>query len=204
MTDPIAFGATVCWGAVGVVWVVAARDGRLARGRRTTGASGSGGRAGAAVVLAFALVLGGGFLAVAGGASWIEIFGLVVLVTATAFIIWARLALGAMWSVDARVGAEHRLCTDGPFAVTRHPIYTGALGMLLGTTVLAGVGELLVLAPAAFLLFEVKIRKEELMLVGTFPDEYEAYRRRVPQLVPGLNLAREATRRIHQPGPKRT
>ncbi len=192
----------MCWGAVGVVWVAAARDGRRARGRRTTGASGSSGLVGAAVGVAIVVPLGGGCLAVAGGASWIEILGLVVLVPATAFAIWARLALGAMWSVDARVGAEHRLRVDGPFAVTRHPIYTGVLGMLLGTTLLAGVGQLLVLVPAGIALFEVKIRKEELMLVATFPDEYEAYRRRVPQLVPGLYLAREATRRIHQPGHK--
>jgi protein-S-isoprenylcysteine O-methyltransferase Ste14 len=40
------------------------------------------------------------------------------------------------------------------------------------------------------ILFEVKIHQEERLLLTTFPGEYPAYRRRVPQLVPGLALAR--------------
>ena len=37
-------------------------------------------------------------------------------------------------------------------------------------------------------MLEVKIRMEERLMVATFPDEYPRYRRRVPQLVPGLNV----------------
>ena len=33
------------------------------------------------------------------------------------------------------------LRTDGPYAITRHPIYTGLLGMLLGTALLGGLGQ---------------------------------------------------------------
>jgi protein-S-isoprenylcysteine O-methyltransferase Ste14 len=32
--------------------------------------------------------------------------------------------------------------------VTRHPIYTGVLGMLLGATLLIGIGQWIVLFPA--------------------------------------------------------
>ena len=39
-------------------------------------------------------------------------------------------------------------------------------------------------------LVESKIRREEHLLLATFPDEYPAYRRRVPQLVPGLPTIR--------------
>ena len=38
-----------------------------------------------------------------------------------------------------------------PYAITRHPIYTGILGMLLGSLLLAGAGRWLLLLPASSL-----------------------------------------------------
>ena len=38
--------------------------------------------------------------------------------------------------------------------------------------------------------FELRIRSEELLLSESFPGAYEDYRRRVPQLIPGLRLLR--------------
>ena len=56
-----------------------------------------------------------------------RILGLVVLLAATVLTIWARLALGAMWSAAPTVKEEHRLRTSGPYRITRHPIYTGLI-----------------------------------------------------------------------------
>src|SRR5262250_3387172 len=71
---------------------------------------------------------------------WIELPGLVLLVVSTAFTIWARLRLGRMWSASPNVlQAHHELRTDGPYAITRHPIYTGLLGMVVGTVLLNGL-----------------------------------------------------------------
>ena len=47
------------------------------------------------------------------------------------------------------------------------------------------------LFPVALILFEVRIRMEEHLMVATFPDDYPRYRRRVPQLVPGLHALRQ-------------
>ena len=74
--------------------------------------------------------------------------------------------------------------------MTRHPIYTGFLGMIIGTMLLAGGHELIALVVVGFVLFEVKIYQEERLMVATFPDEYADYRRRVPQIAPGLQLLR--------------
>ena len=62
--------------------------------------------------------------------------------------------------------------------------------MLLGATLLIGIGQWIVLFPVGVILFEVKIRLEERLMALTFPDEYPRYRRRVPQLIPGLYLRR--------------
>ncbi|MGO9762784.1 MAG: methyltransferase family protein [Solirubrobacteraceae bacterium] len=68
--------------------------------------------------------------------------GLVLLLICTAFALWARVTLGTMWSSTALVREHHRLRTSGPYAVTRHPIYTGLLGMMLGTALANGLPQL--------------------------------------------------------------
>jgi protein-S-isoprenylcysteine O-methyltransferase Ste14 len=126
--------------------------------------------------------------------AWAELIGLVLL-SSTGLAIWARLALGSMWSVGPEVGGDRSLRTRGPYGVTRHPIYTGFLGMVVGTMLLAGGHELIALVFVGLVLFEIKIYQEERLLVATFPDEYADYRRRVPQIVPGLQLLRWYDRR---------
>jgi protein-S-isoprenylcysteine O-methyltransferase Ste14 len=119
--------------------------------------------------------------------------GLVILLAATALTIWARLTLGAMWSAAPAVKQEHKLRTSGPYAVTRHPIYTGLLGMMLGSLLLAGAGRWIVVFPVYLVLLEFKIRTEERLMLAEFPGDYPRYRRQVPQLVPGLRLISERT-----------
>src|SRR6185437_15735271 len=80
-------------------------------------------------------------------ALWLRVVGLVVLVASTAFSFWARFALGTMWSVEAVVRERHELRTQGPYAITRNPIYTGMLGMFLGSTLLGGIGRWVFLVP---------------------------------------------------------
>jgi protein-S-isoprenylcysteine O-methyltransferase Ste14 len=88
------------------------------------------------------------------------------------------------------VGGDRRLRTTGPYAVTRHPIYTGLLGMIVGSGLLAGLGVRLVVMAAAFIGIEMKIRMEERLLLATFPDESPTDRAGVPQLIPWLRIAR--------------
>lgn len=121
---------------------------------------------------------------------WVEGLGLVVLVVSTVFALWARFALGTAWSIAPEAAGDRRLRTSGPYGVTRHPIYTGLLGMILGSALLTGSGQVTVLVPVGLALFSVKIHFEERLLTATFPDEYTQYRRRVPQLVPGLSAGR--------------
>jgi protein-S-isoprenylcysteine O-methyltransferase Ste14 len=196
-------GIAVCVGTVVVVWVAGAlynalhtrRDASHAPRERTQSQFGLTARDSGLIVVA---VVGLG-LAIAGrshfdglavGASWVRVLGLVVLVASTVFTLWARFSLGTMWSIAPKVKDDHRLRTDGPYAVTRHPIYTGLLGMMLGATLLSGIGQWIVLFPVGLIVFEVKIRIEEHLMVATFSDEYPRYRRQVPQLVPGLYALR--------------
>jgi protein-S-isoprenylcysteine O-methyltransferase Ste14 len=199
-----AVGIAVCVGAVVVVWVAGALYNALHTLHNASHApreqprsqpglmAGDGGLIVVAVVCAGLAIVGRGhFDGLAVGALWVRVLGLAVLVASTAFTLRARFSLGTMWSNVPQVKDDHQLRTHGPYAVTRHPIYTGLLGMLLGATLLSGIGQWIVLFPAGLILFEVKIRMEERLMAATFPEEYPQYRRRVPQLVPGLYVLRQ-------------
>jgi protein-S-isoprenylcysteine O-methyltransferase Ste14 len=121
-------------------------------------------------------------------APGIRLLGLAILLAATALTLWARLALGAMWTAAPTVKQEHQLRTSGPYAITRHPIYTGLLGMVLGSGLLAGAGRWILYFPIYLVLLQFKIHTEERLMLAEFPDDYPRYRQRVPRLIPGLRL----------------
>ncbi len=199
-----AIGIAVCVGAVVVVWMAGALYNALHNLHSTSHAprertrsqpgltAGDGGLIGVAVVCGDLVIVGRShFDDLAVGTLWVRVLGLAVLVASTLFTLWARFSLGTMWSVAPKVQSDHQLRTHGPYAVTRHPIYTGLLGMMLGATLLSGIGQWIVIFPAGLIVFEFKIRMEEHLMLATFPGEYPRYRRQVPQLVPGLYALRQ-------------
>ena len=184
-------GIGSCWGTVIVVWVVGAVYNALRSPARTRDRSGIRAYLAATAICAVVVLLGYGYLhSVVFDVAWARYLGLAVLVASSVFSVWARLVLGSMWSVAPEVGGDRSLRTSGPYGVTRHPIYAGLLGMLIGTALLAGGHELVALVVVGAVLFEVKIHQEERLMDATFPNEYRDYRRRVPQIVPFLRLPR--------------
>jgi protein-S-isoprenylcysteine O-methyltransferase Ste14 len=176
----------VCWGAVGVVWVAGALY-NARRGPRVRERSGWDYRwlfAIAAVLLIYSERAGTNWGALSVSSPWVRAPGIALLLVATTFTLWARVALGTMWSSAVVAKSGHALRTDGPYAVTRHPIYTGLVGMLLGSALVADLGRWVAVLLLGLVYFVLKIRAEERLLSGMFP-EYEHYRERVPQLVPG-------------------
>ena len=101
------------------------------------------------------------------------------------FAWWARIHLGRLWSGSITVKEGHRVVDTGPYGLVRHPIYTGLIFAVIATA----VAEATVTALAAIALISIglwlKARVEERFLATELgPDDYAAYRRRVPMLVP--------------------
>src|SRR5215467_7374098 len=61
--------------------------------------------------------------------------GLAATFAGIAFAIWARFSLGGNWSGTVTVKQNHSLVKTGPYAMVRHPIYTGLLLALIGTVI---------------------------------------------------------------------
>ena len=105
------------------------------------------------------------------------------------FALWGRLALGknyfASTGFGAQLFADHQLVTRGPFAIVRHPMYTGIF--------LAALGSLLIYPTWTTLLFacfapltSVRARREEAALSAEFGEQWQDYCHRVPAFFPRL------------------
>lgn len=98
--------------------------------------------------------------------------------------LWARFALGRNWSGQVTFKQDHELITSGPYALARHPIYTGMILMLFGTAVLVGHTVPFAFTAVLTLALWIKSRIEEQLMVKHFPQDYPAYRSRVRALIP--------------------
>ena len=100
-----------------------------------------------------------------------------------AVAIWARLYIGRNWSPRPAKKEAHELVTGGPYAVVRHPIYTGIILAASGTALTGTILGVILLAFAAAL-FLSRVRTEEQIMLELFPDAYPPYRSRTKRLIP--------------------
>ncbi len=102
------------------------------------------------------------------------------------FAIWARVALGGNWSGTPTVKDSHELVVRGPYALSRHPIYTGLLTTTLGTVLVVGEWRSFVGFFLVILALMLKMCHEEKLMTQQFPETYPRYRQQVKALIPGL------------------
>jgi protein-S-isoprenylcysteine O-methyltransferase Ste14 len=123
--------------------------------------------------------------AVAASGAWIAI---ALVACGFAFAWWARLHLGRLWSGTVTQKEGHRIVEKGPYAIVRHPIYTGLLLSALATAALVGTARALVGVALMTVGFWLKARLEERFLRADLGAAYDDYRRRVPMLVPLVRI----------------
>lgn len=89
-----------------------------------------------------------------------------------------------------KVGAPS-LCTAGPFARVRNPLYLGNMVMYTGIVLFAGAPNLFAMLLLTWVFFSVQygliISLEEETLTKLFGDEYQTYRTHVPALFPRIS-----------------
>jgi protein-S-isoprenylcysteine O-methyltransferase Ste14 len=122
-----------------------------------------------------------------GGAHWLKIASLLVMIVGLAIRWTAVISLGKAFSANVAILETQTVKTSGLYRFVRHPSY---LGLLL---ILAAVGlhtrnwlafGIAVIPTTAALLYRIHV--EEAALNSAFGDEYAAYSKRTKRLIPGL------------------
>jgi protein-S-isoprenylcysteine O-methyltransferase Ste14 len=117
---------------------------------------------------------------------WPFWLGAAVTVSGLLFAVWAREHLGRNWSRSVSIQQDHELITTGPYAVVRHPIYTGILAGFLGLAIALSEVRGFVVFVLFFLVFWAKLSKEEQWMRSQFGETYAKYVHRTAALVPYL------------------
>jgi len=113
--------------------------------------------------------------------------GIVLMLAGIGFRQWAIWVLGRFFSTTVRILSDHRMVTNGPYRLVRHPSYTGALltlvGLGLGSRTWAGT---LIIVVLFGIVYNYRISVEEKALRAEFGQEYVSYAKRTKRLIPFL------------------
>lgn len=98
--------------------------------------------------------------------------------------VLGTLALGRRnLSAFPRPPEEASLVTTGPYALVRHPIYSGVILLAVAWALVRRSPLTLAYAFLLFVFFDIKSRREEQWLQAKF-TQYADYQRRVKKLIP--------------------
>ncbi|HEX4227964.1 MAG TPA: isoprenylcysteine carboxylmethyltransferase family protein [Bryobacteraceae bacterium] len=116
----------------------------------------------------------------------LHVAGFVITVLGIAFAVWARFFLGGNWSAMVTVKENHELIRSGPYAIVRHPIYSGVSLAALGTAIALGEVRGFVAVALLIIAWRWKWGKEESFMSQQFGEQYAEYKRHVRALIPGI------------------
>jgi protein-S-isoprenylcysteine O-methyltransferase Ste14 len=119
-----------------------------------------------------------------GGLGWL---GALLMAGSIILLLLAHRDLGRNWSPSVDLRHEHRLVTQGIYAVLRHPIYASVWLWCLAQALLVhnwigGLAGLLLFLPV----YLTRLPVEEGMMLDQFGEQYRQYMRRVGGIFPRL------------------
>ena len=124
-------------------------------------------------------------------ATWVFWIAAVLTALGLLFTVWARIYLGRNWSGVVTIKQGHELIDTGPYALVRHPIYTGLLVAFIGSALARGEWRGVLAVVIAWVALWRKLRLEERWMTQRFGERYVAYCGRVPALIPWNGSKRE-------------
>jgi protein-S-isoprenylcysteine O-methyltransferase Ste14 len=114
---------------------------------------------------------------------WLQAVGLVLFLTGLAVAVWARVTLGRNWGMPMTEKVDPELVSSGPYRRVRHPIYSGMLLAMVGTSMAVSVYWLVLVALlGAYFVFSAS--HEERYMVTRFPEAYPRYQQTTKMLIP--------------------
>ncbi|KAL4074125.1 hypothetical protein V8B97DRAFT_1932041 [Scleroderma yunnanense] len=138
------------------------------------------------------------------------LIGIPLIIFGSLLRVYCFRVLGQFFTFELSIREDHKLVTEGPYSIVRHPSYTAAMFMLVGhifstfdrnSWLVASSGlfpydevslthtlwSLRILALLLAPLITIRMNSEDEMLEKTFGEEWRAWTQRVPyRLVPGV------------------
>lgn len=116
--------------------------------------------------------------------STFVILGTILVILGVIGTFYCRHYLGKQWTAEVNLQTNHQIIDTGPYTIVRHPIYTCAIILYLGTAMAFFNIVTALLVPIAILTYILKTAYEDAFLM-TQLDGYKDYGQRVPyRLVP--------------------
>jgi protein-S-isoprenylcysteine O-methyltransferase Ste14 len=120
---------------------------------------------------------------------FIQLLGLVSILTALALHIWSRVHLRHYYAERVEVQPEHKVINTGPYALIKHPVITSFFGIASGLFLINP--SLTTLAALMYTIWDFTraAQQEEDLLSKTLPG-YADYARQTPRFLPRRSKSR--------------
>jgi protein-S-isoprenylcysteine O-methyltransferase Ste14 len=118
--------------------------------------------------------------------TWVRWLGAAGALASTVLVAWTHRALGRQYAAELAIQRGHVLVTTGPYARTRHPMYTALNAFSLSMALMTSNLIIIFFAVLVAVPFPWIAEEEERMLLGTFGDEYREYMRRTGRFFPRI------------------
>ena len=113
--------------------------------------------------------------------------GLLVGWAGIALALWATRTLGRFYRPVVTIYEDHEVVATGPYRCVRHPIYAGAMVVMVGVGLALGNWlSLIVCVLLPLAAYVARIRVEEDALEEALGDRYRQYEQGKARLVPGI------------------
>jgi protein-S-isoprenylcysteine O-methyltransferase Ste14 len=117
---------------------------------------------------------------------WLRWLGAIGAASSIPLVAWIHRALGRQYSAELAIQRDHALVTTGPYARTRHPMYTALNMFSFSMAIMTSNLLVLFFAVLVMLPFPWIAREEENMLLETFGEDYREYMRRTGRFFPTI------------------
>ncbi len=110
--------------------------------------------------------------------------GRIVFFTGIILAVWAKIVMKSNWGMPGEYNEQmqKKIVKDGPFSLSRNPIYLGLILVFLGYA-LAFLCYMILVVPIIVLYFYKQALKEEKILEKHFGEEYLQYKSKVSRFI---------------------
>lgn len=120
--------------------------------------------------------------------SVIRWIGLIIYGLNLVFFVWCHKSLGKNWSSILEIRENHKLIQTGPYKKIRHPMYTHFWLLIISQGLILNNYLVLIYGILAWgILYFLRVKKEEEMMVEEFGNEYKKYMKKTGRLFPKFN-----------------